>query len=325
MGVTMRRSSSALSVLGAAASVLFLFVSPVQGQATRTWVSGVGDDVNPCSRTAPCKTFAGAISKTAPNGEINCLDPGGFGSVTIVKSITIDCKLTHAGILNAQQTGVTINFDSFSGMDTRKTVRLRGLSMQGADNGTAGVRIIGTTLSANSEVYLEDSIIDGNFGGSDTTMQCGVSDERGAGGRLFIVNTTIRNVGQYGISVYHPTLGAATGAVDVAVIDSRVFNASSGARFSHNVRAVISRSAFSGNSTNGVSSDGNAQVNVSDSVISHNGTGVNARAGTVRLANNDIVFNGTGIAGGTLSHGGNRISGNTNAGTAPTLLSPAAQ
>ena len=49
-------------------------------QATRTWVSGVGDDANPCSRTAPCKTFAGAISKTAPGGEIDALDPGGFGA-----------------------------------------------------------------------------------------------------------------------------------------------------------------------------------------------------------------------------------------------------
>ena len=71
----------------------------VEAQATRTWVSGVGDDVNPCSRTAPCKTFAGAISKTATNGEINCLDPGGFGAVTITKSITIDCEDTQGSIL----------------------------------------------------------------------------------------------------------------------------------------------------------------------------------------------------------------------------------
>jgi len=74
---------------------------PAQAQATRTWVSGVGDDANPCSRTAPCKTFAGAISKTAANGIINCIDPGGFGAVTITKSITIDCKNTQAGILAA--------------------------------------------------------------------------------------------------------------------------------------------------------------------------------------------------------------------------------
>ena len=59
-------------------------------QASRTWVSGVGDDVNPCSRTAPCKTFAGAISKTTAGGEIDALDPGGYGAVTITKAITID-------------------------------------------------------------------------------------------------------------------------------------------------------------------------------------------------------------------------------------------
>src|SRR4051812_24122264 len=71
------------------------------GQATRTWVSGVGDDANPCSRTAPCKTFAGAISKTANGGEINCLDPGGFGGVTITKSLTIKCHYTEGGTLVA--------------------------------------------------------------------------------------------------------------------------------------------------------------------------------------------------------------------------------
>jgi hypothetical protein len=59
--------------------VIALQAAPAHAQATRTWVSGVGDDANPCSRTAPCKTFAGAISKTAPSGEIDCLDPGGFG------------------------------------------------------------------------------------------------------------------------------------------------------------------------------------------------------------------------------------------------------
>src|SRR5437016_8602977 len=79
----------------------FAFASIAQAQATRTWVSGVGDDVNPCSRTAPCKTFAGAISKTAMGGEINALDSGGFGSVTITKSITIDCSGVMGGIIGS--------------------------------------------------------------------------------------------------------------------------------------------------------------------------------------------------------------------------------
>ena len=82
------------------------FAGATQAQATRTWVSGVGDDANPCSRTAPCKTFAGAISKTAAGGVINALDPAGFGGVTITKSITIEAEGQVAGILNAGSTGM---------------------------------------------------------------------------------------------------------------------------------------------------------------------------------------------------------------------------
>src|SRR5215468_6253909 len=88
--------------------------APAHAQASRTWVSGVGDDANPCSRTAPCKTFAGAISKTATGGEINCLDPAGFGAVTITKSITIDCHEIFASVLVAGTNGIIIPFDSFT-------------------------------------------------------------------------------------------------------------------------------------------------------------------------------------------------------------------
>src|SRR2546425_7930045 len=103
--------------------VLLMAVATIaSAQATRTWVSGVGDDVNPCSRTAPCKTFAGAISKTAVNGEINCLDPGGFGAVTVTKSISINCFYTNGSILNAGVNGVLINITTAS--DRLKTVRL---------------------------------------------------------------------------------------------------------------------------------------------------------------------------------------------------------
>ena len=86
-----------------------LFAAPAAAQATRTWVSGVGDDANPCSRTAPCKTFAGAISKTAAGGEINCLDPGGFGAVTITKAMSIICDHTEAGVLVAGSNAFIIN------------------------------------------------------------------------------------------------------------------------------------------------------------------------------------------------------------------------
>ena len=104
----MKTTKLALNLMAALAVCLFCSAL-AQAQATRTWVSGVGDDANPCSRTAPCKTFAGAISKTAAGGEINCLDPAGFGAVTITKSISIDCHHTLGGILAASANGVIIN------------------------------------------------------------------------------------------------------------------------------------------------------------------------------------------------------------------------
>src|SRR6266403_2464784 len=112
----------------AIATFMFAFASLTQAQASRTWVSGVGDDVNPCSRTAPCKTFAGAISKTAAGGEIDCLDPGGFGAVTITKNLTIDG--THGAgfgsIISAGTNGININ-DASSGSPGTIIVTLRSL------------------------------------------------------------------------------------------------------------------------------------------------------------------------------------------------------
>src|ERR1700730_6952963 len=129
--------------------------APAHAQATRTWVSGVGDDANPCSRMAPCKTFAGAISKTALNGEINCLDPGGFGAVTITKSITLDCHEVFASILNSGTNGINIAFDAFGG-DVQKTVRIRNLNLNGANTGVIGIRITGGTTVAAGVVIVED-------------------------------------------------------------------------------------------------------------------------------------------------------------------------
>ena len=108
---------------------------PAHAQATRTWVSGVGDDANPCSRTAPCKTFAGAISKTAPAGEINVLDPGGFGAVTITKSITISSESFEAGVLVSGTNGIVISAGATD------TVILKGLDIEGLGTGLDGIKV----------------------------------------------------------------------------------------------------------------------------------------------------------------------------------------
>ena len=169
----------ATRVLSHSLCVFLIFFSTavfVHSQAVRTWVSGVGDDVNPCSRTAPCKTFAGAISKTAANGEINCLDSGGFGSVTIIKSMTIDCKSTQAGILAASTTGINVNIKS--GTDVARTFRLRGLNINGTGTGINGVRVMDA-----ASVYIENTVIDG-------FTQNGVLVENG---KVVISGSTIRN------------------------------------------------------------------------------------------------------------------------------------
>jgi hypothetical protein len=116
--------------------VMCVYATPAEAQATRTWVSGVGDDANPCSRTAPCKTFAGAISKTAAGGEINVLDPGGFGAVTITKSISIISGF-EAGVLVSGTNGIIVNV-----LPTDSVV-LEGLDIEGVGTGLNGIQIIG--------------------------------------------------------------------------------------------------------------------------------------------------------------------------------------
>src|SRR6185369_1007691 len=169
-----------------AAAGLGLSVMPAQAQATRTWVSGVGDDANPCSRTAPCKTFAGAISKTAAGGEINCLDPAGFGAVTITKSIAIECHHTLGGILAASVNGVIVN-----ALSTDKII-LRGLDINGAGGagGLDGVRFL-----AGGSLTVEDTTI------NNMTNGINVGLNQAANAEVYVTNSYIRNNSNVGLFV----------------------------------------------------------------------------------------------------------------------------
>jgi hypothetical protein len=309
MRYSMLTAAACAAVLGSVAAI-----APAQAQASRTWVSGVGDDVNPCSRTAPCKTFAGAISKTQVNGEINCLDPGGFGAVTITKSITIDCIWIPGSILNAGFNAVNIPFDNF-GADVRKQVRLRGLNMQGADSGTNGVRITGGATITGGIVTIEDVLIDGNFAGTAR----GVTDERQGAGELHILNTTIRNNGGTGIVVQ---AALNTSGVFATISNVRVINNGSGAFFNSSATAVITNSVLSGNTNAGVDVENSANVTVVKSVLSKNGANglFTSGGGTVQVGDSTIAYNGTQASGGWLSYGNNRVVGNP--GTAPTAAGP---
>ena len=172
-------------------------------QATRTWVSGVGDDQFPCSRTAPCKTFAGAISKTAAGGEIDCLDPGGFGAVTITKSLTIDCNGVAGGILfSGSASGVSVN-------GTNIVVTLRNLSINGAGTGQVGVRFTnGKQLTLENVTILQAAqagvsvLTMAGLGGvviKSSTISNGVDGVRAAWGNVTVSHSVISGNSGFGL------------------------------------------------------------------------------------------------------------------------------
>jgi hypothetical protein len=278
----------ALNVL-AALVFTCAFASMTNAQATRTWVSGVGDDANPCSRTAPCKTFAGAISKTADCGEISVLDPGGFGAVTITKSITLDGTGTLAGILAAGTTGVIINAAA------DKVVTLRGLSINGACTGIRGINVI-----QGARLNVEDCVI-------FRFTQEGILVSKSGDFVLNVRNSVIRdNVGD-GIS-----LTTTSGQVKATLDNMRSSGNGNGLHAKANSRVTARNCVFSNNTANGIFSDsatGGAfsSVMVWASQISFNGSngvlagnGGNAGASAVTMAQNQIDRNaGFGMTTGT--------------------------
>lgn len=241
-------------IFQASMSVIFVFVlsTLADAQATRTWVSGVGDDVNPCSRTAPCKTFAGAISKTAVNGEISCLDPGGFGAVTITKSITIDCEDTQGSILASGTNGVIVNITNAA--DTKKAVKLRGININGAATGINGVRV----LAANS-VNIEDVVIDG-------FTQNGISLDNAEKVQLAVTRSSIRSNTGSGINA------APSGSADVTVSKSLIAGNGTGLLAKANATIRISGNTITYNTT-GLSATGTGKIiSFKDNAIDGNGT-----------------------------------------------------
>jgi hypothetical protein len=260
---------------------------------TRTWVSGVGDDANPCSRTLPCKTFAGALPKTADGGEIDCLDPGGFGTVIISQSITIDCSGTFAGVLaSATANGITIS-DLGTGP---LNVVLRGLAINGAGTppGTFGisdlasgtllieqVRVFGfpgpgiglQTLSGNVKVEIKDSTIHNNAGGGVLVQPFG-----GATANVSLTRTGLH------------------------------FNLF-GVRAQDGSKVTAFQASATNNTNNGflaVSAGVAAEINLINSVAANtglNGVATSGALATIRLVNTALIDNGTGIntaAGGTV-------------------------
>ena len=306
------RISLPIALIGTAC-LLTANAEPARAQAPRTWVSGVGDDVNPCSRVAPCKTFAGAISKTATFGEINCLDSGGFGAVTITKSITIDCGEALGSILAGGSNGINVNGANI-------IVSIRNLSINGAGGGIAGINFTnGSALEVHNVTIF--GFIAGNAQGIRFTPQSGNS-------LLLVSNSTIMTngiapSGGGGISVQ-----TAGGTAEVVIQNTRIENNAVGVTAvstSGAIKMTVRESIVASSRSFGIiSTAAAAAINlmVERTVVSNTlGTGVHSQGASslVRINRSIITGNTTGVGtagGGVLrSYKNNAINGNGTEGT----------
>ena len=265
---------------------LLLLANFAHAQATRTWVSGVGDDANPCSRTAPCKTFAGAIAKTAAGGEIDTLDPAGYGAVTITKSIIIANEgVGEAGILAAGTNGVVVN------AGPNDIVTLRGLVIDGGPTNGAGPN--GVRFLVGGVLHIQNSVIR-NFTAAGDGY--GVQFTPMGPAELYIDDTLISDNGGGG--------GAGIlvrGSVKASLTNVRVENNFAGLVADGAASVAVDSSTFAGNTDAGLTASGGATVRLNGSTVTGNGTGLNATGGTIG------------------SYKTNRIDGNGNNGTATPL------
>jgi hypothetical protein len=301
----MRYKTWCASLLGLAL-MLIMSAGSAQAQATRTWVSGVGDDVNPCSRTAPCKTYAGAISKTATGGEINCLDPGGFGTVTITKSLSIVCDYTEGGVLAAGVNGFIINAPAGS------IVTLKGQDVECFGTGINGVEMVGVGVTLHLHKFQIRNCRGANgilIAPSSGAAKVTVADSYITGNGAAVANAgiLIKPTGgaTVNISINRVQLEANTngifadgsgggGATNVSVMRSVLTEsssngiavASSGAAF----KALVANSLISSNSGVGAAvANASATLLIGGSTISGNTTGVSNSGGTLQSFKNNMV------------------------------------
>jgi hypothetical protein len=298
-----------LTLLG----VLVLGTSLMSAQATRTWVSGVGDDANPCSRTAPCKTFAGAISKTAPGGEIDALDPGGFGALTITKSITIDGGGGQvASVLVAGTNGIVVAAGA-SDVVIIRNLRFDGLRGAGnANAGLSGIRFI----SGGTLIVDKCDIFGFNTNGIDVAL--------GTSASVAVTDTNIQNIGGIGVSIT-----TTSGIVSAAMDRVRVESANKGVEAANNSRVAVESSFVENAGSIGMQSDGNAVLTVNNSQINFATSGIQTGpgSGTASVSNTSVAFctNGFNNTAGTFNTYGNNRLRDSATPTLGTISSPGQQ
>jgi hypothetical protein len=280
-------------------AILVLGTGFMYGQASRTWVSGVGDDVNPCSRTAPCKTFAGAISKTAAGGEIDALDPAGYGAVTITKAITIDGGGGQvASVLVSGTNGIVVQ------AGPSDVVILRNLRINGIGTGINGIRFL-----SGKDLNVEDCYIFGF-----TTNGVDVALNQATQATVHVFHSVFKNNGGVGIRATN----AVSPSVQVAVDFSEIALDNIGVEAASHSTVEINNSMISKATSDGVKADSvtgaDSLINIDHSEVIYSGNGVTSTAGSVVIGDTTIAYN-TGTAfnkttGSMFTFGDNRVHDN---------------
>ncbi|HEX3464239.1 MAG TPA: hypothetical protein VHS78_09365 [Candidatus Elarobacter sp.] len=300
-----------LALVFALAGVCLLAPTAANAQATRTWVSGTGDDANPCSRTAPCKTFAGAISKTTAAGEINCIDSGGYGALTITKPIAIKCDNTEAGVLVSGTNGFVINAASTD------IIYLSGLDFEGLGAASGNASLNGIDILSAAVVSVVNCVSRG-FTSANGTDGNGIFMGNAGTTKLFVTNTILADNSNVGLEV--KPQGGATSLVEVqesaAVTNTTGYRANDTANGT-TINMTLSNSVAHGNAGAGVNATGGSgttQVTALHDAFTNNGTGLisNNANTTIRVGYSTISGNGVATSGtGTVnSYGNNQINAN---------------
>ena len=273
--------------------------------ASHKWVSSSGDDSNPCSRSAPCKTFAEAFTKTPVGGEISVLDSGGFGEVSITKQVTINGEGAMLSVAPGVN-GFVVNAGA------NDVVTIKNLSLFGTGGAVSGIRYI-----AGNQLTVEGVSISG-FDGDGIDVELGKGGQSAQGGKITLVNSAIGNCGKSSFKMSSAN-GFATATLENARLSSSLNGVEIG---SGNTFTLINRSSITSHTSSGILAAAvPATINVENSMIAFNAIGVyaNAPATTIRLSGNGVYNNGEGIkftAGATVaSDGTNRIEGNGSAQT----------
>jgi hypothetical protein len=289
------------------ALLLILAASPAWAGSSRTFVSGSGSDSNPCSVSAPCRSFTAALTKTNPGGEIVVLTSAGYGPFTISKGVTITAPAgVYAGISAASGDAITINAAAGA------SISLSGLTLNGLSSGSNGISV-GTS---NSQVTVSHCVIE-NFTlegindigtGTSLTVQDSTASFNGDNGVLVappsgMTNATLKNVtlnaNGGGLAVFDG------GVVDVtdSVADGNG-NGFAAQASTTSVQLTIVGSVASNNLLNGIAAAGGpTSVSVGGSTASHNSTGFAQISGASFFSqgNNTVQANTTSKIFGTIT------------------------